>query len=52
MADLRRARFPLDVFAQNRLAIFKGDFSVDDDFLGARYTRVAVRPQYLYGMAA
>ena len=34
VAILRRARFPFGCFAQNRLAIFKGDFQVDDDFWG------------------
>ena len=50
VAILRRARFPFGCFAQNRLAIFKGDFQVDDDFWGT-YTCGRFAPQYLYGMA-
>ena len=49
VAILRRARFPFGCFAQNRLAIFKGDFQVDDDFWGT-YTCGRFAPQYLYGM--
>ena len=47
---LCRARFPVGCFAQNRLAIFEGDFPVEGEFWGT-YTRGRFAPQYLYGMA-
>ena len=47
---LCRARFPFGCFAQNRLAIFEGDFPVEGEFWGT-YTRGRFAPQYLYGMA-
>lgn len=45
---LSRARFPFGCFAQNRLAIFEGDFPVEDEFWGT-YTSGRFAPQYLYG---
>ena len=50
MEILCRARFPFGCFAQNRLAIFEGDFPVEGEFWGT-YTRGRFAPQYLYGMA-
>lgn len=47
---LCHARFPFGCFAQNRLAIFEGDFPVEGEFWGT-YTRGRFAPQYLYGVS-